>query len=390
MPYEATVYNVFIASPSDVLPERDFARQVIYEWNAVHAEAERAILQPIGWETHSFPDMGDRAQGIINRQILAKSDILVAIFWYRLGTATGVAESGTIEEIENHLKSGRPAMIYFSSKDVPRNIDTGQLEAIRRAEKNYQDRGLIDTFENPDGFRQKFTRHLAARMVEYLKSQPPHSRSESNLVPSDASVLARLDPPIAFDAVRLLQEATKSSSREIHRKNIYRGFQIVANQKNFINDGERKTEARWKAALDELVSKQFVEPLGTSGQIYQVTHAGDMFLKDLSKEVLAKFADNDEVFVNVELIEHGLELKRSDYVVRVPRAAAEEADIEWNMRYLFNDQKFEQLVFSAAYSDENYTMGRSWKVNISPFLGDSDSLPEDFEQTPNNCRIWKI
>ena len=182
MPYEATVHNVFIASPSEVLAERTIVRDVIYEWNAVHAEDERAILQPIGWETHSFPDMGDRAQGIINRQILEKSDILVAIFWYRLGTATGVAESGTIEEIENHLKSCRPAMIYFSSKDVPRNIDTGQLEAIRRAEKNYQDRGLIDTFENPDGFRQKFTRHLAARMVEYLKSQPPHSRSESNSV----------------------------------------------------------------------------------------------------------------------------------------------------------------------------------------------------------------
>jgi hypothetical protein len=36
---------------------------------------------------------------------------------------------------------------------------------------------LIDTFESPDEFRQKFIRHLAARMVEYLKSLPS---SESN------------------------------------------------------------------------------------------------------------------------------------------------------------------------------------------------------------------
>jgi hypothetical protein len=173
--YEATVYKVFIASPSDVLAEREIARQVIYEWNAVNAEEQRAILQPIGWETDSFPDMGDRAQAIINRQILEKSEILVAIFWYRLGTATGVAESGTIEEIENHLKSGS-TMIYFSSKDVPPNIDTGQLQAIRMAEKNYQSCGLIDTFENPDGFRQKFTRQLAARMVEHLKLHPSKGR----------------------------------------------------------------------------------------------------------------------------------------------------------------------------------------------------------------------
>jgi hypothetical protein len=70
MLYEATVHNVFIASPGDVLAERIVARDVINEWNAVHAEAKRAILQPIRWETHSFPDMGDRAQGILNRQIL--------------------------------------------------------------------------------------------------------------------------------------------------------------------------------------------------------------------------------------------------------------------------------------------------------------------------------
>jgi hypothetical protein len=176
MPYEATVYNVFIASPGDVEQERAIAREVVCEWNSVHAETERIILLPIGWETHSYPDMGNRPQEIINRQILDKSDILVAIFWYRLGTATGVAESGTIEEIENHLRSGRPAMIYFSSRNVPRNIDTGQFEAILRAEKNYRDRGLIDTFENSEEFRLKFTRHLATRMVKYLKSHSSTTR----------------------------------------------------------------------------------------------------------------------------------------------------------------------------------------------------------------------
>jgi hypothetical protein len=183
MPYAATVHNVFIASPSDVLDERIIAREVIYEWNAAQAESEEAVLQPIGWETHSFPEMGDRAQGIINRQILGKSDILVAIFWYRLGTATGVAESGTIEEIENHLEAKRPAMIYFSSKDLPRNIDTEQLEAVRRAENNYRSRGLIGTFANSEDFRRVFTRDLAVRMVEYLKSQP--SRTSNSLVAPD-------------------------------------------------------------------------------------------------------------------------------------------------------------------------------------------------------------
>jgi hypothetical protein len=44
--------------------------------------------------------------------------------------------------------------VHFSSKEVPRNVDTGQLDAIHRAEKNYRNRGLIDTSENPDEFRR--------------------------------------------------------------------------------------------------------------------------------------------------------------------------------------------------------------------------------------------
>ena len=44
------------------------------------------FLQPVGWETHSFPDMSDRAQGLIKKQVLEGSDLLVAIFRYRIGT----------------------------------------------------------------------------------------------------------------------------------------------------------------------------------------------------------------------------------------------------------------------------------------------------------------
>jgi hypothetical protein len=305
---------------------------------------------------------------------------------HRIGTATGVAESGTIEEIENHLKSGRPTMIYFSSKDVPRNIDTGQLEAIRRAEKNYQDRGLIDTFENAEGFRQKFTRHLAARMVEYLKSQPSTTGSEPNLAPSEASVLARLDLSVASEAVRLLQEASKSDDREIRYTSGSGVHQISANGKDFVAADGPQMEEKWVAALRNLQKAQFVEGIlpdhthEIGDQRLRLTHAAHGFLQDLSKEVLAKFADNDEVFVNVDLTEHGPEFeKRSDYVVRVPRAAAEESDIEWNMRYIFKDHKFEQLVFLAIPDAENFTIldgrKRTWTVNFSPFLGDSDSLP---------------
>ena len=132
MSYTARVVKVMIASPGDVAKERQLIRDVIHEWNAVHAEDRRLVLMPIGWETHSTPAMGDRAQAIINKQLLETCDLLVAVFWTRLGSPTGVADSGTVEEINEHLAAGRPAMIYFSVVPVRLDsVDEQQYEKLR-------------------------------------------------------------------------------------------------------------------------------------------------------------------------------------------------------------------------------------------------------------------
>ena len=112
--YAATVVKVMIASPSDVLEERRVIREAIDVWNTINADDRKIVLMPLGWETHSSPEMGDRPQAIINEQLLKDADLLVAVFWTRLGSPTGTAPSGTVEEIEKHLAASKPAMIYFS------------------------------------------------------------------------------------------------------------------------------------------------------------------------------------------------------------------------------------------------------------------------------------
>ena len=69
MSYPATVFRIMIASPSDVEAERKIIRDVIHQWNAMHSKATSLVLLPVGWETHSAPEMGDRPQEIINKQI---------------------------------------------------------------------------------------------------------------------------------------------------------------------------------------------------------------------------------------------------------------------------------------------------------------------------------
>jgi len=51
--------------------------------------------------------MGDRPQAIINKQLVDDADILVAVFWTKLGTATGAAMSGSVaQKVSGKMLSG--------------------------------------------------------------------------------------------------------------------------------------------------------------------------------------------------------------------------------------------------------------------------------------------
>ena len=91
MPKTVTLYSVLIASPSDVLNERRIIRQVIHDWNTSAGQTQGINLSPTMWETHATPEMGDRPQAIINKHLVEDCDILVGVFWTRMGSPTGVA-----------------------------------------------------------------------------------------------------------------------------------------------------------------------------------------------------------------------------------------------------------------------------------------------------------
>ena len=101
MSYDSIVYNVMIASPSDVNAERRAIREAILDWNYKNSRENGIVLMPLGWETHSAPLLGEgqdkRGQKVINDMVLKHADVLVAIFKARIGSPTGKAASGTID-----------------------------------------------------------------------------------------------------------------------------------------------------------------------------------------------------------------------------------------------------------------------------------------------------
>jgi hypothetical protein len=145
MSFTAATYRVLIASPSDLTEEREAATMAINDWNAQHAAAEGIVLLPVKWETHARPESGVRPQGAINTQIVQTCDILIGMFWTKLGTNTGVAESGTVEEINQFVEQQKPALLYFSKRPIdPNRIDLKQHRKLRHLRTKPTVRRLSD------------------------------------------------------------------------------------------------------------------------------------------------------------------------------------------------------------------------------------------------------
>ena len=148
MAYQATILNVMIASPNDVSEERQLVRDAIYEWNAIHSKQFGVMLNPVGWETHVAPEMGGRPQEIINKRILEDSDILLGIFWTRLGTETGEYVSGTVEEISRHIASQKLTSIYICDRPIPPSKITDQYQKLQVQIREWMPNGVLGSVEN--------------------------------------------------------------------------------------------------------------------------------------------------------------------------------------------------------------------------------------------------
>lgn len=164
--YGATVLDVLIASPSDTLAQRQIIRQAVIDWNISNARSFGVVLLPVMWETHSLPGLDDRPQGMISDQIVDDSDILIATFWTRLGSPTGVADSGTVEEINRCRTAGRPIHVYHCTGPFPNpiSIDPVQIDSLRKYLADLSNDGLISSYATDDDLRLKVRDDLTKRI----------------------------------------------------------------------------------------------------------------------------------------------------------------------------------------------------------------------------------
>lgn len=269
MPYDAKVIEVMIASPGDVSAERDIVRDVIAEWNAVHARDKQVVLLPIGWDTHASPELDGRPQQMINDRVLAHADVVVGIFWTRLGTPTGKASSGTVEEVQEHHQTGKPVMLYFSDAPVsPGSVDPNQYAAVKEFRSWAQAKGLVASYAGVAAFKDDFRRHLQQMLQNnaYIRGH-----TEIDLVQLFEEGLR--DAPVALSehGDTLLRAAAGGDGIVIISRSL--DSQSVQTSGFAYGRGETKRDlARWMAAVENLEQQGLIREESTD--FYEVTDAG--------------------------------------------------------------------------------------------------------------------
>ena len=231
MAFDAKILRVLIASPGDVGDERNVIPEIINDWNTINSVLSKVVLMPVKWETHSAPLMGDRPQAIINKQLVNDCDILVGIFWTRVGTNTGVAISGTAEEIEQFVEMKKPVMLYFSQLPIePDKIDVSQFTTLKNFKEKMRLQGLTESYSGIPDFRQKFSRQLSINIGNLINTAVEEAIS-TTAAPTAKPRHKKIDrtkiEPASIGPVKVLKEKMTSDIIDAY---LIKAVQSLANQ----------------------------------------------------------------------------------------------------------------------------------------------------------------
>lgn len=158
--FQADVYKIMIGAPSDIIEEVDIAINVINHWNYLNSEIQKVVCLPLHWSISSYPEVGRHPQKVINNQVVSKSDLLICVFGSKLGTPTEDYASGSVEEIEEHIKKGKPVMIFFKRVLDINNCDIEQLTRLRKFKESIGDKALYVDYNDATDFGKILTDKL--------------------------------------------------------------------------------------------------------------------------------------------------------------------------------------------------------------------------------------
>jgi len=183
-------YVAFIASPSDCKTERKAAAAAVRRVDHLIGRHLGHRLEPVGWETDSFPDTR-RPQDVIN-ELLDQADIVIFLFWHRFGSDAGKGKTGTEEEFYRSLdrrnSSRTPRiLLYFKTVDPaapPSGFKKSQYSSLKRFRSELEKANSVfyGVFSRTRDWAPQLEEALADELFRRWKGKPAVEPDEPGLL----------------------------------------------------------------------------------------------------------------------------------------------------------------------------------------------------------------
>lgn len=244
--YNANVYTVFIASPSDVQSERNLVIQRIHNWNSVHSETRSIVLMPLTYELNT-PSRFNNPQETIDEYVLIKADFLVGIFWSIVGSGA------TEHEIIKHVDSGKPAALFFSQRDVPYQQTDG-VTRVKELQNHYKTKAFYHQYQDDSGFINHIDNELNRFVNEITSNNSPIIKS------------AELDEWIDEDESEELSQHSKDillamnrSKKPIRVQDFMHTFQVDTGLESLYYGPDPREFENWNDAINQLYHSSLLQ-----------------------------------------------------------------------------------------------------------------------------------
>ena len=216
--------SVFIASPSDLVKERNLFRSAVHQLNVGFGDGDDVEFEPLGWED-TLASTGRRNQGVINEEI-DRCDVFILVMHRRWGQEAPDAKpysSYTEEEfhraLERWKREGAPEIfVFFKRVDTASEADPGtQLKRVMDFRKQLEEtrQVLYHYFDDEQSFVNEVDRHLRA----YAKGELPKADKQRDIVVLPAAALEEVEKAkvIAAQKIREAEEA-RDAEKEAYLK----------------------------------------------------------------------------------------------------------------------------------------------------------------------------
>jgi len=175
------VIRIALVSPGDVAEERKLANEVVENINKHLAIPLGIFIDVKQWED-VYPALHPHGpQGQIDSQLdIPECDLVVGVFWKRLGTLTAYGQTGAEHEIQaaydtwvTHQKP--QVMLYFNRGPFsPSTVeDAKQAGMVLEFKEKFKDKGLRDEYDGPFMFAEHFRNHLSQLIAERVNARGP-------------------------------------------------------------------------------------------------------------------------------------------------------------------------------------------------------------------------